>query len=85
MVLSAGQDARKNHSIGVLRSETDVFPFRNTPWFDLQEAYVSARIPIGEGPVIKVGKFVLNCSRGYLFTLATPLNRETPLASSDHR
>jgi Putative beta-barrel porin-2, OmpL-like. bbp2 len=94
VVLTAGQDAQKNHSIGLLRSETDVFPFRNTPWFDLQEAYISARIPIGAGPVIKAGKFVtllgseviespsnLNYSRGYLFTLAIPLTSTGVLAS----
>jgi hypothetical protein len=86
LVLTAGEDARKNHSIGVLRSETDGFPFRNDPWFDLQEAYMSARVPVGNGPVIKVGKFVtllgyeviespndLNYSRGFLFTSAVPL------------
>ena len=58
LVLTAGQDAQKNHSIGILRGDNDAFPFRNTPWFDLQEVYISARIPIGNGPVIKVGKFV---------------------------
>src|SRR5215470_17105688 len=50
LVLTAGQDSQKNHSIGILRSDTDSFPFRNTPWFDLEEAYISARIPIGNGP-----------------------------------
>ncbi len=87
LVLAAGEDARKNHSIGILREETDTFPFRNTPWFDLWEAHVSARVPIGNGAVIKAGKFAtllgyeviespnnLNYSRGYLFTLAIPLN-----------
>jgi len=85
LVLTAGQDSRKNHSIGILRDETDQFPFRNTPWFDVEEAYISARIPIGNGPQIKVGKFVtllgyeviespndLNYSRGYLFSFALP-------------
>jgi opacity protein-like surface antigen len=94
LVLTAGEDARKNHSIGLLRSESDVFPFRNDPWFDLQEAYISTRVPVGEGPVIKVGKFVtllgyeviespsnLNYSRGYLFTLAIPLTHTGVLAS----
>ena len=94
LVLTAGQDSQKNHSIGILRSETDVFPFRNTPWFDLQEGYISARVPVGEGPVIKVGKFVsllgyeviespsnLNYSRGYLFALATPMTTTGVLAS----
>ena len=74
--------------------QDDVLPFRNDPWFDLQEAYISARVPIGEGPVIKVGKFVtllgseviespsnLNYSRGYLFTLAIPLTHTGVLAS----
>jgi hypothetical protein len=85
LVLTAGQDAQKNHSIGILRGDDDAFPFRNTPWFDLQEAYISARIPLGNGPVLKVGKFVsllgyeviesplnLNYSRDYLFNLASP-------------
>ena len=85
LVLTAGQDAQKNHSIGILRDDNDAFPFRNTPWFDLQELYISARIPIGNGPVVKLGKFVsllgyeviesplnLNYSRDYLFNLASP-------------
>ena len=58
LVLTAGQDSQKNHSIGILRDDDDAFPFRNTPWFDIQEAYISGRIPIGNGPVLKVGKFV---------------------------
>jgi hypothetical protein len=79
LVLTAGLDAQKNHSLGILRDDDDVFPFRNTPKYDVQEAYVSARIPVGNGPVLKLGKFVtllgyeviespsnLNYSRGYL-------------------
>jgi hypothetical protein len=94
LVLTAGKDAQKNHSIGILRKETDAFPFDNTAWFDLQEAYISGRIPIGNGPVVKVGKFVtllgyeviespndLNYSRGYLFSLAIPLTHTGVLAS----
>jgi hypothetical protein len=94
LVAAAGEDARKNHSIGVLREEDDAFPFRNTPWFDLEEAYLTARIPVGNGPVLKVGKFVtllgyeviespnnLNYSRGYLFSLAIPLTHTGVLAS----
>jgi Putative beta-barrel porin-2, OmpL-like. bbp2 len=93
LVLTAGQDVQKNHSIGILRSEADASPFRNTPWFDLQEAYVAGRIPIGNGPVIKVGKFAtllgyeviespndLNYSRGYLFTFV-PFTHTGVLAS----
>ena len=94
LVLTAGLDAQKNHSIGILRDDDDAFPFRNTPWFDLQEAYISGRIPIGNGPVLKVGKFVtllgyeviespnnLNYSRGYLFSLAIPLTHTGGLVS----
>jgi len=94
LVLTAGRDSQKNHSIGILRSESDAFPFDNTPWFDLQEAYISARIPIGNGPVIRVGKFVsllgyeviespndLNYSRGYLFNFAAPFTATGVLAS----
>jgi Putative beta-barrel porin-2, OmpL-like. bbp2 len=86
LVLSAGLDAQKNHSLGIFRDEDDAFPFRNTAKVDLQEAYVSARIPIGEGLIVKGGKFVtllgyevidspnnLNFSRGYLFQFAIPL------------
>jgi hypothetical protein len=94
LVITAGEDAQKNHSIGILREETDAFPFRNTPWFDLQEAYISGRIPVGNGLVLKAGKWVtllgyeviespsnLNFSRGYLFTLAIPLTHTGVIAS----
>ena len=94
LVLTAGQDSQKNHSIGLLRDDNDAFPFRNTPRFDVEEAYISARIPIGNGPVVKVGKFVtllgyeviespsnLNYSRGYLFTLAIPFTTTGGLVS----
>ena len=94
LTLAAGQDAQKNHAIGILRDEDDAFPFRNTPWFDLEQAYVSARIPIGDGPVIKVGKFVTllgyeviespnnpNYSRGYLWTFAIPFTHTGFLVS----
>jgi hypothetical protein len=86
LVLTAGLDSQKNHAIGILRDDNDNFPFRNTPKFDLQEAYVSGRIPVGNGLVVKGGKFVtllgyevieapnnLNFSRSFLFELAVPL------------
>ena len=86
LVLTAGIDSQKNHSIGIFRDEDDAFPFRNTAKFDLQEAYVSGLVPLGRGLTVKGGKFVsllgyevvespnnLNFSRGYLFSLATPL------------
>jgi putative OmpL-like beta-barrel porin-2 len=86
LVVTAGLDAQKNHSLGIFRGTTDTFPFRNTPWFDLQEAYGSVMLPVGNGLILKGGKFVtllgfeaiespnnLNFSRGYLYTLAIPL------------
>ena len=86
LVLTTGQDAQKNHSLGLFRDEDDEFPFRNTAYFDLQEAYFSVKIPLGSGVTIKGGKWVsllgyeviespnnLNFSRGILFNLAGPL------------
>jgi len=86
LVVTAGLDAQKNHSLGIFRGDNDTFPFRNTPKYDLQEAYFSFLIPIGDGLTVKGGKFVtllgyeyiessnnLNFSRGYLFSLAIPL------------
>jgi len=94
LTFAAGQDAQKNHAIGILRDEDDAFPFRNTPWFDLEQAFVTARIPIGGGPVVKVGKFVTllgyeviespnnpNYSRGYLWTFAIPFTHTGFLVS----
>jgi hypothetical protein len=49
LVLTAGIDSQKNHSYGIFRDETDVFPFRNTEKFDLLEAYVSGLVPVGSG------------------------------------
>jgi Putative beta-barrel porin-2, OmpL-like. bbp2 len=93
LVLSAGMDSQKNHALGIFRDDDDQFAFRNTPRFDLQEAYISGRIPIGNGLVLKGGKFVtllgyevieapnnLNFSRGYLFTLSIPLTHVGGLA-----
>jgi len=85
LVLTAGLDAQKNHALGIFRDDEDQSAFRNTSRFDLQEAYVSGRIPIGNGLVLKGGKFVtllgyevieapnnLNFSSGYLFAFSTP-------------
>ncbi len=93
-MVTAGVDSKKNHSFGIFRDEEDAFPFRNTEWFDLQEAYVSGMVPVGSGLTLKAGKFVtllgyeviespnnLNFSRGYLFTLAIPLTHTGALAS----
>jgi Putative beta-barrel porin-2, OmpL-like. bbp2 len=94
LVVTAGLDSQKNHSLGIFRGDNDTFPFRNTPKYDLQEAYVSVRIPIGEGLIVKGGKFVtligyeviespnnLNFSRDYIFTLGTPLTHTGGLLS----
>ena len=94
LVITGGEDARKNHAIGIFRDKDDNFPFRNTVPFDLQEAYGSYKIPVGSGLTLKAGKFVtllgyeviespnnLNFSRSLLFTLATPLTHVGGLAS----
>lgn len=94
LVITAGRDAQKNHSLGILRDADDAFPFKNTPWFDVQEAYISGRIPVGSGLAVKLGKWVtllgyeviespnnLNFSRGYLFVLGIPLTHTGGLLS----
>jgi hypothetical protein len=85
LVLTAGADAQKNHSLGIFRDDSDEFPFRNTAPFDVQEAYVGVLIPVGAGLLVRAGKWVsllgyetiesptnLNFSRGYLFNFAGP-------------
>ena len=94
LVATAGIDSQKNHAIGIFRDDNDAFPFRNTSKYDLQEAYLSGLIPLGNGLTLKAGKFVtllgyeviespnnLNFSRGYLFGLAIPLTHVGVLAS----
>jgi hypothetical protein len=90
LVLTAGipgtsNDSQKNHALGIFREDDDQFAFRNTPNFDLQEAYGSYQIPVGSGLTLKAGKFVtllgyeviespnnLNFSRSFLFSFSTP-------------
>jgi hypothetical protein len=94
LVVTAGIDSQKNHAIGIFRDDNDAFPFRNTRKYDLQEAYVSGMIPVGNGLTIKAGKWVtllgyeviespnnLNFSRSLLFTFAIPLTHVGALAS----
>jgi len=94
LVVTGGSDAQKNHSLGIFRGKDDAFPFRNTAPIDLQEAYISLMLPIGDGLTVKGGKFVtllgyeviespnnLNFSRGYLFALAIPLTHTGVLVS----
>ncbi len=94
LVVTAGLDAQKNHSLGIFRDEEDAFPFRTTKKFDFQEMYLSATAPLGSGLTVKGGKFVtllgyeviespnnLNFSRGYLFTFAIPFTHTGGLLS----
>jgi len=94
LVATGGQDAQKNHALGIFRGSDDQFPFRNTPRYDLEEAYGSYKIPVGSGLTLKAGKFVtllgyeviespnnLNFSRGFLFSFAIPLTHVGALAS----
>jgi hypothetical protein len=99
LVLTAGipgtsNDSQKNHALGIFRGDNDQFPFRNTPNFDLQEAYGSYMFPLGSGLTLKAGKFVtllgyeviespnnLNFSRSFLFSFAIPLTHVGALLS----
>jgi Putative beta-barrel porin-2, OmpL-like. bbp2 len=94
LVLTAGKDAQKNHSLGIFRDADDAFPFRNTPPVDLQEAYVSIKIPLGSGLTVKAGKWAsllgyeviespsnLNFSRGFLFNFAGPFTHTGVVAA----
>jgi hypothetical protein len=94
VVLTAGQDAQKNHALGIFRDNDDAFPFRNTFPGDLQEAYGSYKVPLGSGLTVKAGKFVtllgyeviespnnLNFSRSFLFGFAIPLTHVGALLS----
>jgi hypothetical protein len=92
LVITGGEDAQKNHGVGIFRDLTDA-P-RQTAKVDLQEAYLSYRVPLGSGLTVKAGKFVtllgyeviespnnLNFSRSYLFTFAIPLTHVGGLLS----
>jgi hypothetical protein len=94
LVVTAGNDAQKNHAIGIFRDDDDVFPFRNTSYFDLQEAYLSYKVPLGSGLTLKAGKFVtlagyeviespnnLNFSRSFSYTLGIPFTHVGALVS----
>ena len=94
LVVTGGEDARKNHALGIFRGDSDVYPYRDTIPIDLQEAYVSYKIPLGSGLTVKAGKFVtllgyeviespnnLNFSRSFLFGFAIPLTHVGALLS----
>lgn len=84
-----GDDAELIHSTGL-----PTLTAGNTEAFDLQQAYVTARAPIGAGLDFKVGKFVTllgaeviespanwNFSRSYLFGFAIPFTHTGALAT----
>ena len=94
VVLTAGQDAQKNHALGIFRDSDDAFPFRNTFMGDLQQAYGSYQVPLGSGLTVKAGKFVTllgyeviespnnpNFSRSFLFGFAIPFTHVGALLS----
>ena len=86
VVTTAGMDSQKNHSLGIFRDLDDGPPYyRNTPKYDLAEAYGKVLLPLGEGLTVKAGKWAtligyevyespknLNFSRDFLYTLGTP-------------
>src|SRR5512138_1589795 len=58
VVVTAGIDSQKNHSLGIFRDLDDSPPlFRNTEKFDLPEAYIAYLVPVGEGLTLKAGKW----------------------------
>lgn len=92
--ITGGEDARKNHALGIFRGKDDVYPYRDTVPIDLLEAYVSYKVPLGDGLTVKAGKFAsllgfevieaplnLNFSRSLLFTFAVPLTHVGGLLS----
>jgi len=92
--ITGGQDARKNHVLGMFRGDDDVFPYRDTVPIDILEAYASYKFPLGEGLTLKAGKFAsllgyeviespnnLNFSRSFLFSFAVPLTHVGALLS----
>jgi hypothetical protein len=86
IVVTAGIDSQKNHSLGIFRDRDDSTPlYRNTVPYDLPEVYASYLIPLGEGLTVKAGRWAtligyevyespknLNFSRSLLYTLGTP-------------
>ena len=95
VVVTAGLDSQKNHSLGIFRDIDDQAPlYRNTPQFDLPEAYASYLVPLGAGLTLKAGKWAtligyegyespkdLNFSRSFLYTLGTPYTNTGLLAT----
>ncbi len=85
LVVTAGVDSQKTHSLGMFRGMDDQFPYRNTPPLDVPEAYAAYLVPLGKGLTVKAGKWAtpigyegyetpknLNFSRSFLFSLGEP-------------
>jgi len=54
VVITAGLDSQKNHSLGIFRDRDDQPPFfRNTEKFDLPEPYPSFLPPVRTGPTLQ--------------------------------
>ena len=95
VVITAGLDSQKNHSLGIFRDADDQAPlYRNTEKFDLPEAYATYLVPVGNGLTLKAGKWAtligyegyespkdLNFSRDFLYTLGTPYTHTGALAT----
>src|SRR5439155_15077893 len=92
VVLTGGEDTQKNLSLGIFRGIQGA-P-RQTKQVDLQEAYLSYKVPLGSGLTLKAGKFVtllgyevvespnnLNFSRSLLFSFAIPITHTGGLLS----
>src|SRR5256885_4109153 len=58
VVLTAGQDAQKNHALGIFRGTEDAFPLLTTPPLDLQQAYRAFNVPLGSGLAVEGGQFI---------------------------
>jgi putative OmpL-like beta-barrel porin-2 len=95
VVVTAGLDSQKNHSLGVFRDADDSAPlYWNTAKVDLPEVYGSYLVPLGNGLTLKAGKWAtligyegyetpknLNFSRSFLYTLGTPYTHTGVLAT----
>jgi hypothetical protein len=95
VVITAGLDSQKNHSLGIFRDRDDQAPlFKHTEKFDLPEAYASYLVPVGNGLTLKAGKWAtligyegyegpknLNFSRDFLYTIGTPYTHTGALAT----
>jgi hypothetical protein len=95
VVVTAGPDSQKNHSLGIFPDRDDQGPFfRNTEKFDLPEAYASFLVPVRNGLTLKAGKWAtligyesyespknLNFSRDFPYTIGIRYTHTGALAT----